>query len=122
MCCLFCVGVVAAAGLHAIEDREGHIQRLALDHELAAKFSDRLIKAGYVFEHKVETNIMYFAPPCDTGKRAVEFANMMKSEFNVHVGGGYSGGKLMRAVVHRDLSEGEVEMAAQAFEDVLLRL
>jgi threonine aldolase len=115
-------GVVAAAGLHAINNEEGHIQRLSLDHALASQLGKRLKKAGYQIAHNVDTNIIYFGPPVGIKLNATEFSTFMKSEFNVHVGGGYSGGRLMRAVVHRDLSEKEVEIAACAFEDVLLKL
>ncbi len=100
-------GVLAAAGLYALEH---NIQRLAEDHEKAKTFA-RILCDSPIFElnlEHVETNIVIF------GLRQPLVMNRFLSEMRslgVLLSAG-SAGKV-RAVVHLDVSMGEVKKAAE---------
>lgn len=112
-------GVVAAAGLYALADESGHLLRLQEDHALAAHLAERLERAGYVLAHDVSTNIIYFAPPAGHAMTVDQLPTAMK-ERGVLCSGGYgSTGSLIRVVVHRDISQAQLEWAARSFEQVL---
>lgn len=131
-------GVVAAAGMHALDEEEGgassssstssgrvegggHVQRLAVDHELATNLGQRLQAAGYELPHgPVRTNIIYFKPPPGSPVSVDALPGFVKDEFGVLCGGGYGGGSLIRVATHRDVEGGGIERAAQAFEAALL--
>ena len=65
------VGIVAAAGLHALEH---HVERLAEDHERARRIAEALSQhpRGKVDLAGVETNMVYFGVEGWTGQETLE--------------------------------------------------
>ncbi len=100
------VGVLAAAGLHALEH---HRARLAIDHENARAFADTLVEAGdarvTVDLASVETNIVNVDVAADA-----ERACAQARELGLLVGA--SGPKRIRAVTHLDVDAAAVREAA----------
>ena len=104
-------GIIAAGALYALEHHRGDLER---DHAKAGALADVLVTipgVKLVREH-VETNIVRFAVPCPAG----DFVDAC-------IGRGVSmlvsGRHDIRAVMHRDVSEGDVEHAAGVIRDVL---
>ena len=65
------VGIVAAAGLHALEH---HVERMAEDHERARRIAEALSQhpRGQVDLAGVETNMVYFGVEGWTGQETLE--------------------------------------------------
>ena len=104
-------GIIAAGALYALEHHRGDLER---DHAKAGALADVLVQipgVKLVREH-VETNIVRFAVPCPAG----DFVDAC-------IGRGVSmlvsGRHDIRAVMHRDVSEGDVERAAEVIRGVL---
>lgn len=91
-------GIIAAAALYALRHQRGD---LAADHRRAALLSNRLRNAG--FECVCETNIVRI-----TTARAVSTVERLKNKVLLHA----LDPQTIRAVVHRDLGDAEVERAA----------
>jgi threonine aldolase len=107
-------GVLAAAGLHALEH---HVERLAEDHANARHLAGRLADAvpGSVDPDEVETNLVYVR----TGDRpAVELVDALAAS-GVRIGA--MGPHLLRAVTHLDVDRAGVDRAADALVTELTR-
>lgn len=106
-------GILAAAGLHALEY---HIERLAEDHHNA-----RLL-AGYMSEipgisvamESVETNMIFF-DVTGTGQSAAKISEQLQAH-GVLIGP--TGPCRMRAVTHLGISRADIEVAANALRKV----
>jgi threonine aldolase len=98
-------GIVAAAGLHAIDH---HRARLADDHRNAARLAEGLRKLGHRVEAEPETNIVMFhaADPLAFWRAAGE----RKVRFNA------PSGTRIRAVTHLDVDASDVEEALTRLE------
>ena len=93
-------GVVAAAGLYALEN---HVRRLAQDHENARRLADGLSAMGIAQGRAPQTNIVVF----DVGD-ASRFVGAAR-EVGVLVG--VSTPTRVRAVAHLDVSEADITEA-----------
>ena len=104
-------GVIAAGALYALEH---HRDGLVHDHAKAGFLADVLVGipgVELVREH-VETNILRFGVPC----RAGDFVDACLEEGVAMLVAGRSD---VRAVMHRDVSMGDVERAAEVVRGVL---
>lgn len=107
-------GIVAAAGLYALDH---HVERLAEDHANARRFAARISQLpGIVLESSpVETNLVFFDVG-GTGHNAGEIgAKLMRQGIRLHV----QGDSRIRAVTHLDISEADIDRAADALEQIL---
>jgi threonine aldolase len=120
-------GVLAAMGLYAVQN---NVQRLADDHARARQLATVLQKAGYVLPQKVHTNLVFFGLPADCAMTPHSFVETLHRHWGVKVGSGYTrhyqsdttdhiGSSLMRAVVHLDVNDEDLEYAAQAMIESL---
>ena len=111
-------GVVAAMGLHAIQE---NVDRLHQDHVHAQRLAVELARSDFHLpKHSIDTNILYFGLPnyCLISKN--DFLQRLDQEYNVKLTGGYSrGGDLFRAVTHLDISSTDIERAAEAMTNLV---
>jgi threonine aldolase len=107
-------GVLAAAGLHALEH---HVERLAEDHANARHLAGRLADAvpGSVDPDEVETNLVYVR---NGDRPAVELVDALAAS-GVRIGA--MGPHLLRAVTHLDVDRAGVDRAADALVTELTR-
>ena len=102
-------GVLAAAGLIALTEGPKH---LATDHQRSRALAEGLFKLGIELDIKsVQTNMVYVRP-----KNAEGFAERLREV-------GILANALndrVRFVTHRDLQEGDVEIALKRIEQVLV--
>ncbi len=108
------VGIVAAAGLYALEH---HLERLQEDHANAKRLATALaqMKGVSINPDEVETNIVIF----DVGRanRSVpEIVQAMAQEGILMLG--FGKGRI-RLVTHLDVSREDIETALKAFQKVL---
>ena len=89
------VGVLAAAGIHALEN---HVERLAEDHENARRLADGLAGIEALKPGAVQTNMVFVA--MDDGKVAALTSFLKERDILV---GSYCPGEL-RLVTHLDVS------------------
>jgi threonine aldolase len=101
-------GILAAAGLHALEH---HIERLAEDHANARRLAAGLEKLGLPVEPPPETNMVMFRVPND-----LRFLRATRARA-VLVKPAEPG--LFRAVTHLDVSAGDVDEALERIEEAL---
>ena len=108
-------GVLAAAGLHALEH---HLPRIADDHVHARRLAERLAAApGIACEARaVETNIVNFDLP---GLDAARFA-AIAARRGVRVNA--IAPERVRAVTHLDVSRADIEAAAERLADAAAEL
>lgn len=110
-------GIMAAAGLHALDN---NVQRLAEDHDNARRFADTLrgVPGVGVRPEGGTTNIV-FLDLSQTGVRAQALADdLLASGIRLGVEGAF----LLRAVTHLDVSAAEVDRAARAAAEAIVRL
>jgi threonine aldolase len=101
------VGILAAAGLHALEH---HVARLADDHEHARLLADGLLRLGFEVDPSPETNMVCFAVS-DT--RAFLAATRARGVLvNPVVEGRF------RAVTHLDVSRADILEALGRIEEI----
>ena len=107
------VGILAAAGLIALEDGPN---RLHKDHENAKRLAAGLseIPGIKLDAEKVVTNIVIF-DISDTGMDPTEISAKLKHKGVLAIGFG----KSMRMVTHRDVSKDDIEESLQAMRSVL---
>ena len=104
-------GILAAAGLHALDH---HWNRLAEDHANAALLADALSElAGFTVE-PCETNILFFDVG-GTGRKAADIA-ARASATGLRIGA--LGATRMRAVTHLGVSQADCEEAARILAEV----
>lgn len=100
-------GIIAAAGLHALDH---HVERIADDHENAARLAVGLENLGFKVEPFPETNIVIFetedaeAFERDVGTRGVLVLALTD--------------ELVRAVTHLDVSEADIDAALNRIAEV----
>ena len=99
-------GIVAAAGLHAL-DR--HWDRLGEDHANAALLSDALARIDGISVEPCETNILFFDVG-GTGRTAADIAERAGAA-GLRIGA--MGPTRMRAVTHLDVGRADCEEAAR---------
>ena len=100
-------GILAAAGLHALENNIG---RLVEDHANAAAFAERIGASDAVELYDTpDTNIVIFTLP---GIDPMRFATELATERNVLLSGAFKG--KLRAVFHMDVSREQALTAADA--------
>jgi threonine aldolase len=107
-------GVVAAMGLYAIRN---NYDRLEVDHERATRLAGMLESRGFRLprQGKVDTNIFYFGLPESSNISTGDYCARLNTEYGIKLTGGYSrGGELFRAVTHLDLSDSDIDRAADA--------
>ncbi|MEE2980022.1 MAG: beta-eliminating lyase-related protein, partial [Pseudomonadota bacterium] len=107
-------GIIAAAGIHALEH---HVDRLADDNANARRFADLITDVpGVAIEPEtVETNIVFF-DVAGTGSSAVEIVEGLAG-LGVRIGA--MGETTMRAVTHLDVDSGQIEEAAGALRRIV---
>jgi threonine aldolase len=113
-------GITAAMGLYAVKN---NVSRLEDDHNRAKLLAQELQRHSFQLPRgsQIDTNIVYFLLPVDSNVSKEEFATRLATQHGVKVTGGYSrGGKLFRAVTHMDVTESDVERAAEAIVQVCL--
>lgn len=96
-------GVLAAAGLYALDH---HVERLADDHDNAARLGKGLADAGYEVE-PVQTNMVYVRLDSAAASRLQSFM----AERGIKV----SAGERTRLVTHLDISRDDVDKVVAAF-------
>jgi threonine aldolase len=103
-------GVVAAAGLYALEH---NVERLAVDHERARRLARGLagIRGIVVDAERVDTNIVIF-DVSGTGVDGEEFARRARASHDVRFS--VIDARTMRAVFHLDVPEDGVDRALAA--------
>jgi threonine aldolase len=103
------VGVLAAAGLHALEH---HVERLAEDHANAALLAAELMEVPGLTVHPVQTNMVWIdlAPTLAEG-----FVHRLQAH-----GVLASGTERLRLVTHLDVTREDVHAAARAIRAVAL--
>ena len=107
-------GIVAAAGIHALEH---HVDRLAEDHANARLFAERIagLPGLEVDVDAVETNLV-FIDVAGTGLTAdAVYRRLLDRGVRIGPGGSHD----MRAVTHLDIDRGQVEEAAEVLGAVL---
>lgn len=105
-------GVLAAAGLIALEEGPGGLET---DHANAQYIAGRLGQLERISVFQVETNIVIYDVSA-TGRSSKEISAALKAR-GVLMNGFTD--KLMRAVTHRDVSRAECETAMDALEEVV---
>ncbi len=105
-------GIVAAAGLYAFDH---NIERLAQDHENAARFADRLSVCDGVSVVQPQTNIVVM----DITQTGVNAHDVSKAMQRGGVTIGAFTDSMMRAVTHLDVNSEDVERAASLFLSVV---
>ena len=107
-------GIIAAAGVYALEH---NVERLAEDHANATALAMRLAQLPGVRLDvaEIETNLVYF-DVSGTGRSGPELSDALRQR-GVHIGA--MAETTMRAVTHLDVSEDDVQEAADIFAEVL---
>ncbi len=99
-------GILAAAGLHALEH---HLERLPEDHRNARLLADGLSALGAAPVFPVDTNLVFLAFPART---AAEVSRLLAGE-GVLASPEGSRPDVLRLVTHRDVSRADVEEAVR---------
>ena len=108
------IGVIAAAGVYALEN---NVDRLAEDHATARRFAEGLDGVSGIEVWPVETNLVFFNVK-GTGLTAHDFHERLL-ERGVRIG--VKNDNEMRAVTHLDVSMAQVERAVDAVAGVVAR-
>lgn len=102
------VGILAAAGLHALEH---HIDGLAADHENARRFAEGVEKLGFVVDPAPETNmVMFYSDRAGALSAAFRERGLLINPIASGV---------LRAVTHRDVGASDVEEGLERVEESL---
>ncbi len=104
------VGILAAAGLYALEH---HVERLAEDHENAQLLARELKKIPEVRLEPVETNILIFELTKTPAERLI--TELKKRDILALA----IGPRRVRLVTHLDVTREDVLRAAQALQEIL---
>lgn len=99
-------GILAAAGIYALEH---NLERLAEDHENAARLANALSEIDEIRVHRPQTNILYVDLP---GSACATLGNFLRQRGIVAAIGPH-----MRMVTHIDISRADVERTATAFKE-----
>ncbi len=101
-------GVLAAAGLHALEH---HVARLADDHAHARRFADAAARSPRLAVQRPETNIVMVDVPGGASARPAEDFAARAKEAGVLLS--VFGPARLRAVTHLDVSEADCAWAGE---------
>ena len=102
------VGVLAAAGLHALEH---HVDRLALDHANARRLAAGLERLGFPVESRPETNMVMFGVADMAGfERGTRARRLLVDPIDP---------ERCRLVTHLDVSDSDVDEALGRIEEVV---
>jgi threonine aldolase len=106
-------GVLAAAGIYALENNIG---RIVEDHRNAARIAERLSEVSWaaVDPVSVETNIIYFTTPSHPAQQIT--AALKKRGVLC----GATGPNAIRMVTHLDISEEDTDMISSIIRDLRL--
>jgi threonine aldolase len=111
-------GVVASMGKYAIEH---NFRRLKQDHARAKNLAAHLRKENFYLPRNgvIDTNIVFFGLPDDSKVNHHDFCQRLESPFyKVKITGGYKRDKnLFRAVTHFDISDEDIDRAAECIID-----
>jgi threonine aldolase len=100
-------GIAAAACVYALDN---HVDRLADDHARARRLAKALVEAGLPVDlEQVETNFVQI----DVGALGLSQMEAMKRLLDEGVRLSTTMGSRLRAVTHLDISDGDVERAAE---------
>ena len=99
-------GILAAACLHALDH---HVERLADDHQRAARLADRLREIGGMNVLGQHTNMVFINVPADR-LRALD-AHLREADIRISIG--YL--PTLRLVTHLDVDDNDIERTAVAF-------
>jgi threonine aldolase len=107
-------GVLTAAGCYSLDH---HVDRLAEDHANARRLAQMLgnIRGVRIMNPEVETNIVFIDPASSGQTPKAIVAGLLGH--GVRMGASYGG--MIRAVTHLDVTAGDMESAARAFERTL---
>lgn len=105
-------GVLAAAGLYALEH---HRTRLADDHRRAAELADRIQRIPGIDVVPPQTNILII----DLDRDDIDAMELTRALSQRGVGIAEITARRVRAVTHLDVDDEGIELAANAFEEVL---
>jgi len=110
-------GIVAAAGLYALEH---HVERLAQDHANARRFADAVSAVDGVSlpYGAVDTNIVFV----DVAGAGVSAPALVSHLEGLGINVGAMGETLVRAVTHLDVDAAMVDEAAAAFAEAVTAL
>ncbi|MGQ9665731.1 MAG: low-specificity L-threonine aldolase [Anaerolineae bacterium] len=110
------VGVVAAAGIVALEEM---VDRLAEDHRHARLLAEELAQLPGVFINleSVQTNIIYFRLSESIPLEPSELVGRLESEYRVRIG--WMKEREFRLVTHYWITPAKVEQAVRAFRAIL---
>lgn len=98
-------GIVAAAGLYALEN---NVSGLQTDHQKARRFADALSSHECVLVGNPETNLVFF----EINSRRMNAAQLAHELALEGIGIGVESATLLRAVTHLDVSTANVDEAA----------
>lgn len=101
-------GIIAAAGIVALEQ---HVDRLAEDHEKAARLAAGIRDIDGVSVDPVHTNMVFASMPAESVDRLVEH---LASRDILILGGKMLGGPTIRIVTHLDVSNEDIDVLADA--------
>jgi threonine aldolase len=102
------VGIIAAAGIHALEH---HVERLAEDHANARRLAVGLEKLGLDVDPFPETNIVMFKAEDMSGfLHAISARGVLVLPLS---------GSCLRAVTHLDVSEADIDDALDRISEVV---
>ena len=102
------VGILAAAGLHALEH---HVERLAVDHRNASRLAAGLENLGFRVDPRPETNMVLFGVDDTAGfLRATRVRELLVNPI--------APGRF-RAVTHLDVTDADVDEALGRIEEVM---
>ena len=126
-------GVIASAGIHALEN---NIERLQIDHDNAKLLANALSEfPGIVIQKdQIKTNILYFdmkdprfPQPSDIVEEtkytehnqqlATQFVRDLATEYNIHIGAPSQG--KMRAVTSLEVNENDIIFTINAMKELL---
>lgn len=101
-------GIIAAAGVVALTDM---IERLADDHDNAARFASGITELGYHVTHPVETNIVIFEQP---DERAPQERVAAWRQHGLRINP--IGGAQYRAVTHYGIEQSDIDRAIEIMD------
>lgn len=103
-------GILAAGGIYALEH---NLERLADDHDNAARLADALSGIDEIQVHKPQTNILYVDLPLSA---CATLGNFLRQRGIVA-----SVGPHMRMVTHIDISRADIDRTAAAFKEFFVQ-
>ena len=107
-------GVVAAMGMYAVQN---NVERLQEDHVRARRLAEELERNGFKMPRSsVDTNIFFFRLPDTSVVCKEDFGDRLAAKYDVKLGSGYQrdGGELFRVATHMDISDEDIDRAAEA--------